>query len=78
MGRSRLSTNFKNETGINLSDYITQVKIDKAKRLLRHSNKSFTAIATYLGFSSPSHFSKVFKKCTDTTPFEYRQMHKHY
>ena len=78
MGRSRLSTNFKNETGMNLSDYIVQLKIDEAKRLLRYSNKSFTAIAMYLGFSSPSHFSKVFKKQTETTPFEYRQMHKHY
>ena len=78
MGRSRLSTNFKNETGINLSEYITQIKIDEAKRLLRYSNNSFTAISMYLGFSSPSHFSKVFKQQTDTTPFEYRQAHKRY
>lgn len=78
VGRSRLSTNFKNETWINLSDYITQTKIDEAKRLLRYSDKTFTAISTYLGFSSPSHFSKVFKEKTETTPFEYRQMHKHY
>ena len=78
MGRSRLSTNFKKETGINLSDYITTIKIDEAKRLLRYSDKSFTAIAIYLGFSSQSHFSQVFKKYTETTPFEYRQMHKHY
>ena len=78
MGRSRLSTNFKNETGINLSNYITMIKIDEAKRLLRYSDKSFTSIAMYLGFSSQSHFSQVFKKYTEITPFEYRQMHKHY
>ena len=78
MGRSRLSTNFKKETGINISDYIMQIKIDEAKRLLRYSNKSFTSISMYLGFSSPSHFSKVFKQKTDMTPFEYRQLHKHY
>ena len=78
MGRSRLSTNFKNETGINLSDYITMIKIDEAKRLLRYSNQSFTSIAMYLGFSNHSHFTKIFKKYTDTTPFEYRQLHKHY
>ena len=78
MGRSRLSTNFKNETGINISDYIIQIKIDEAKRLLRYSDKSLTAISLYLGFSSQSHFSKVFKDKTETTPFEYRQMHKHY
>ena len=78
MGRSRLSTNFKNQTGMNISDYVMTQKIDEAKRLLRYSEKSFTAIATYLGFSSQSHFTKVFKKYTDTTPFEYRQLHKHY
>ena len=32
----------------------------------------------YLGFSSQSHFSKVFKEYAELTPFEYRQMHKHY
>ena len=78
VGRSRLSTNFKNETGINLSDYITMMKIDEAKRLLRYSNQSFLSISLHLGFSSQSHFSKVFKEKTQTTPFEYRQMHKHY
>lgn len=78
MGRSRLSTNFKQETGMNISDYITQIKIDEAKRLLRYSNKSFLAVSTYLGFSSQSHFTKVFKEKTDTTPSEYRLMHKHY
>lgn len=78
MGRSRLSTNFKNETGINISDYITEIKINEAKRLLRYSDKSFTNIAMYLGFSSPSHFSKVFKEHTEMTPFEYRGLHKHY
>lgn len=78
MGRSRLSTNFKKETGMNISDYITLIKIDEAKRLLRYSNKSFLAISTYLGFSSQSHFTKVFKEKTETTPSEYRQMHKHY
>ena len=78
MGRSRLSTNFKAQTGMNLTDYIMTVKIDEAKRLLRYSEKSFTSISIYLGFSSQSHFTKVFKKYTDTTPFEYRQLHKHY
>ena len=78
MGRSRLSTNFKNETGMNLSYYITQVKIDEAKRLLRYSDKSYTAIAMYLGFSSQSHFTKVFKKYSELTPSEYRALHKHY
>ncbi|OQA77656.1 MAG: Xylose operon regulatory protein [Tenericutes bacterium ADurb.Bin239] len=78
MSRSNLSTNFKKETGINLSDFISTIKIDEAKRLLRYSDKTFTAIALYLGFSSHSHFTKVFKDKTQRTPKEYRQLHKHY
>ncbi len=78
IGRSRLSTNFKNETGINISDYIIKLKIDEAKRLLRYSNNTFATIASFLGFSSQSHFTKVFKKYTNSTPFDYRQTHKHY
>ncbi len=78
MGRSRLSTNFKKETGINISDYIINHKIDEAKRLLRYSDKSLTAISLYLGFTSQSHFTKVFKEKVGTTPSEYKLMHKHY
>ncbi len=78
MGRSRLSTNFKKETGFKLCDYIAMRKVDEAKRLLRYSNQSFTAISLFLGFSSHSHFTKIFKKHTEMTPFEYRQLHKHY
>ena len=78
MGRSRLSTNFKNETGVDLSDFILIQKIDEAKRLLRYSDKTLIAIALYLGFSSQSHFSKVFKKYASSSPNEYRAMHKHY
>ena len=78
MGRSRLSTNFKKETGINISDYIINHKIDEAKRLLRYSDKSLTAISLYLGFTSQSHFTKLFKEKVGTTPSEYKLMHKHY
>lgn len=78
IGRSRLSTNFKKETGINISDYIMQIKIDEAKRLLRYSDKTFSTISNYLGFSSQSHFTKIFKKYSNLTPFDYRQAHKHY
>ena len=47
--------------------------LGQAKRLLRYSDKSLTAISNYLGFSSQSHFSKVFKKYTQRTPGEYRE-----
>lgn len=76
LSRSRLSTAFKKETGINLYDYIYKVKLNEAKRLLRYSNRSISSIAFYLGFSSQSHFTKIFKSLTSLTPFEYRQKHQ--
>ena len=72
MSRSYLSVKFKEETGENLFSFITKVKIDEAKRLLRYSDKSLTSIALYLGFSSQSHFTRVFKTQTTLTPNEYR------
>ncbi len=75
ISRSRLSTKFKAETGINLNDFITQEKIEEAKRLLRYSDKTILAISSFLGFSSQSHFSHVFKKYTDKTPNDYRELH---
>lgn len=72
MSRSHLSHSFKAETGIALSDFIMQKKIEEAKRLLRYSTKSLSAISTYLGFSSQSHFSRVFKKYALENPSVYR------
>ena len=71
-GRSRLSTDFKKETGEKLSDFILKQKIEEAKRLLAYSDKSCVDIALYLGFSSQSHFTRTFKKIALTTPNEYR------
>ncbi len=75
ISRSRLSTKFKAETGINLTDFIMQEKIEEAKRLLRYSDKSLYTISSFLGFASQSHFSLVFKKHTGKSPKEYRELH---
>lgn len=73
MSRPYLSAKFKEETGETLTDFILKEKTEEAKRLLRYSDKSFTAIGSYLGFSSLGHFSQVFKKYTGRTPTEYRE-----
>lgn len=75
LSRPYLSKKFKKETNGNISDYIIKEKINEAKRLLRYSNKSLTQISSYLGFSSPSHFSRVFKKYTNLSPSEYKNKH---
>ena len=76
LSRPYLSAKFKQETGKTLTDYILAEKTEEAKRLLRYSDKSPSAIAAYLGFSSHGHFCKVFKKYAGVTPNEYREKHK--
>lgn len=72
LSRAYLSSKFKADTGENLSDFIQKEKIDEAKRLLRYTDKSLIAISSYLGFSSQSHFNRIFKSITGKTPQEYR------
>ena len=76
MSRPYLSKKFKEDTGENIADFISKEKTEEAKRLLRYSDKSLTAIASYLGFSSAGHFSRVFKAYVGTTPSEYREKHQ--
>lgn len=71
--RGRITTEFKNQTGINLSDFIRIKKIEEAEELLSHTDKSLIFISNYLGFSSQSHFCKVFKDIKGVTPDQYRK-----
>lgn len=73
LSRPYLSRRFKAETGETLTDFILKEKTEEAKRLLRYSDKPLAAISSYLGFSSPSHFSRVFRKYASLNPGEYRQ-----
>jgi YSIRK-targeted surface antigen transcriptional regulator len=72
LSRPYLSRKFIEETGESLTNFILKEKTEEAKRLLRYSDKTLTAISNYLGFSSQSHFSRVFKKFTGSAPGEYR------
>ena len=73
ISRPYLSKKFKEETGQSLTDFILSEKTEEAKRLLRYSEKPLTAISTYLAFSSPSHFSRVFRQYAGMLPREYRE-----
>ena len=68
---SYLSLLFKEKTGINLIDYITYVKMERAKLLLGDSSLKNYEIADKLGFSM-EYFSKLFKKTFGLTPTRYR------
>lgn len=75
LSESYLSRLFHKEMGITVSQYITDLKIEKAKNLLQYSEYSIVEIANYLSFSSQSHFVQVFRKCTGITPHKYRSQH---
>lgn len=73
LSRPYLSRKFKLEVGESLTDFILKEKTEEAKRLLRYTDKTATAIGVYLGFSSQGHFARVFKKYAGATPHEYRE-----
>lgn len=77
MNRSWMAVKFKQETNMTLTDFILKEKTEEAKRLLRYTDKPITAISAYLGFSSQSHFSHVFKKYTNSLPNEYRKRYNY-
>lgn len=67
-----LSSLFKKETGSNLSEYITRVRIDKSKELLCCTSKMVYEIAFEVGFQDYRYFSQIFKKCTGQTPRQFQ------
>ena len=76
ISREYLSRKFKNYTGTNLSDFITEVRIERAKQLLRSSTHSITDISAYCGYTSLGNFQRFFKKLTGCSPSEYRKKMK--
>jgi len=68
-----LSHIFKQETGMTVMDYFSQVKMEMAKKLLRDPRYNVVQIAEKLGYSDPSYFSKVFKKKEGITPSKFKQ-----
>ena len=69
---AHLSRIFKQETGVSVSEYIRQRKIDMAKNLLRFSDYDFVEIAVMLSYSSQSHFIQHFRSQVGMTPKAYR------
>jgi two-component system response regulator YesN len=67
-----LSKVFKKEMGQNFLDYLTEVRIEKAKNLLRNSNLKIYEIAEKIGYQEIQYFGKLFKKRVNMTPKEFR------
>lgn len=64
---------YKEETGRNFSDKLTQIRIEKAKELLSDPDATVKDVAWRVGFADPSYFSKTFRKTTGITASNYRK-----
>ncbi len=64
---------FKEETGENFIEYLTSIRINKAKQLISGSDMSMKEICTEVGYSDPNYFSRIFKKNVGVTPTEYKE-----
>lgn len=71
---SYLSTQFKKETGVTVTDYIRAQKIEYASILLTTTSRQVQEVAEAVGFYDVQYFSKLFKKEKGSTPSTYRQI----
>ncbi|MEN0645245.1 response regulator [Alkalicoccobacillus gibsonii] len=70
---SYLSHLFKQEKGINLSEYIDRCRLRKAKDLLQNGNLKIREVSQLVGYHTAHSFTRFFKKSTGQTPKEYRE-----
>lgn len=73
ISRSYFSICFKDIMKKSFSDYVKDLKIQKAKESLLQTNKTIYAIAEQLGFKDEKYFSKMFREYTGFTPSEFRE-----
>lgn len=73
LGTTAFSEKVKNYTGFSPLNYLINIRISEAIKLLRRQEMSITTIALETGFYSSQHFSTTFKKLTGYTPIEFRK-----
>jgi len=71
---SRYRTIFKKITGHSPKDYISNLRINQAKRLLHQTNLSICEIAGIVGYQDQLYFSRVFVKCVGCSPSSFRKI----
>ena len=73
MNPDYLSATFHKKYGLTISNYVLNMRIDKAKELLLYTSMSISEIGEQVGFSSNSYFCKQFRKATSVTPQMFRE-----
>lgn len=70
---SYFSQFFKEETGKTFVEYLTEIRMDKAKELLRNTNRMLYDISEMVGYENPAYFTVAFKKHVGLSPRDYRK-----
>jgi len=73
---SRFGSLFREEYGLGVGAYVTQARMDFAKRLLRTTDLTAAEIGVETGYRNPYSFYAAFKKATGQTPIAYRKTHR--
>ncbi len=68
---------FKEETGINITDYINNQRIQKAKELLEDRDSRISTVSEMVGFNDATYFNRVFKKIVGISPSCYKKQYSH-
>lgn len=76
LSRTYISELFKKETGMNYNEYLMQVRMEKAKELLKKGGCKVADAASLVGYSNTSYFIKLFKSYTGLSPSEYSDQHR--
>lgn len=74
---THLSKKFSEDTGIPLSIYLRELRLNEACRLLRHSTLPISTVATMVGFHDIPHFNRLFRSHYNMTPSAYRKDYEH-
>jgi len=67
------SKTFKERAGCSFIDYLTELRVGRAKELIRSKQQSVKEVCFHVGYKDPNYFSRVFKKYTGISPSDYRQ-----
>ncbi|HDZ61894.1 MAG TPA: AraC family transcriptional regulator, partial [Nitrospirae bacterium] len=73
ISKHHLSKLFKKDCDMTMRDYTNRLRIEVAKKLLRSSSHTVSAIQESLGYRSRTHFFNTFKEMTGSSPLEFRK-----
>ncbi|MFC3770602.1 helix-turn-helix domain-containing protein [Paenibacillus sp. GCM10012303] len=74
---SYLSKIFKDESGVNFSEFVLELRMGKAREWLEHSDMPIKEIAAKIGYASVQNFNRIFKQWSGIPPGEYRKERRH-